>query len=104
MKIDNSNKVQVLDHLVKSADAKPPKQGSVGQKDNVQQYTDKVELSGRKAEIDDLKARVQAAPATRQEKIDAIKEALENNTYSVKGEDIARSIIKNQVLDEALKP
>ncbi len=104
MKIENSNKVQVLDHLVKSANAKSPKQGNVGQKDNVQEYADKVELSGRKAEIDQLKDKIKAAPATRQEKIDAIKQALENNTYNVKGEDIARSILKNQVLDEALKP
>ncbi len=104
MKIENGNKVQVLDHLVKSANAKSPKQGNVAHKDNVQHYTDKVELSGRKAEIDQLKEKVKAAPATRQEKIDAIKQALENKTYNVKGEDVARSIIKSQVLDEALKP
>ncbi len=101
MKIENGNKVQVLDHLVKSANAKPPKQGSVAGKENPQQYTDKVELSGRKAEIDELKEKVKAAPATRQEKIDEIKQALENNTYSVKGEDIARAILKSQVMDEA---
>ena len=104
MKIENSNKVQVLGHLVKSANAKSPKQGNVGKKENVLQYTDKVELSGRKAEIDQLKEKIKATPATRQEKIDAIKKALENNTYNVKGEDVARSIIKSQVLDEALKP
>jgi flagellar biosynthesis anti-sigma factor FlgM len=104
MKIENGNKVQVLDHLVKSANPKSPKQGGVGRKESTQQYTDKVELSGRKTEIDQLKEKVKAAPATRQERIDSIKQALENNTYNVKGEDIARSILKNQVLDEALKP
>ncbi len=104
MKIENNNKVQVLDHLVKSANAKSPKQGGVDKKGDAQQYTDTVELSGRKHEIDQLQEKIKATPATRQEKIDAIKQALENNTYNVKGEDIARSIIKNQVLDEALKP
>ena len=104
MKIENDNKVQLLNHLVKSANTKAPKQGSVGQKDNQQQVTDKVELSGRKTEIDQLKEKVKAAPITRQEKIDAIKQALDNKTYNVKGEDVARSILKNQVLDEALKP
>lgn len=103
MKIENGGKVQVLDHLVKSANTKSPKQGAVGQKDN-QQIVDKVELSTRKAEIDKLKERVKAAPATRQEKIDTIKQAIENGTYNVKGEDVARSILKNQLLDEALKP
>jgi len=104
MKIENNNKVQLLDHLVKSPNAKEPKQGTVGQKDSQQQVTDKVELSGRKTEIDQLKEKVKAAPATRQDKIDAVKQAIDNGTYNVKGEDVARSILKNQVLDEALKP
>jgi flagellar biosynthesis anti-sigma factor FlgM len=103
MKIENNGKVQVLDHLVKSANAKPPKQGGVGQKGS-QQIVDTVELSTRKVEIEQLKERGKAAPATRQEKIDTIKQALENKTYNVSGEDVARSILKNQVLDEALKP
>ena len=103
MKIENNGKVQLLDHLVKSADTKAPKQSGVGQKGN-QQTVDKVELSVRKTEIEQLKERVKAAPATRQEKIDTIKQAIENKTYNVSGEDVARSILKNQVLDEALKP
>ena len=103
MKITNNDKVHVLDHLVQSANAKSPKQGAVGRKDN-QQVADKVELSTRKTEIENLKEKVKAAPATRQDKIDAIKQAIGNKTYNVKGEDVARSILKNQVLDEALKP
>jgi len=103
MKIENSGKVQVLDQLVKSANAKSPKQAAVNQKDN-QQVVDKVELSGRKNEIEKLKEQVKAAPATRQEKVDTIKQAIENGTYNVKGEDIARSMLKNQILDEILKP
>jgi flagellar biosynthesis anti-sigma factor FlgM len=103
MKIENNGKVQVLDHLVKSANAKAPKQGGVGQNES-SQIVDKVELSTRKAEIEQLKEKVKAAPGTRQEKIDTIRQAIENKTYSVSGEDVARSILKNQVLDEALKP
>ena len=103
MKIENNNKVQVLDHLVKSANAKAPKQGGVDQKGNAQQPTDTVELSGRKAEIDQLTEQVKAAPATRQDKIDAIKQAVDSGTYTVKGEDVARSMLKSQLLDEALQ-
>jgi negative regulator of flagellin synthesis FlgM len=103
MKIENNGKVQVLDHLVKSANAKSPKQAAVSQKEN-QQVVDKVELSGRKDEIEKLKEKVKAAPSTRQERIDAIKQAIENGTYNVKGEDVARSMLKNQILDEMLKP
>lgn len=103
MKIEDSGKVHVLDNLVKSANAKFPKQSAVNQKDN-QQIVDKVELSGRKDEIEKLKEQVRAVPATRQEKIDTIKQAIENGTYNVKGEDVARSMLKNQILDEMLKP
>ena len=103
MKISNNDKVHVLDHLVKSGNAKSPKQGAVGQKDN-QQVVDKVELSTRKAEIEKLKEQVKAAPATGQDKIDTIKQAIQNGTYNVKGEDVARSMLKNQLMDEALKP
>ncbi len=103
MKIENSGKVHVLDHLVKSANAQSPKTGAA-QKEGGQQVVDKVELSNRKNEIDSLKEKVKAAPATRQDKIDAIKEAIANGTYEVKGEDIARSMLKSQILDELLKP
>jgi flagellar biosynthesis anti-sigma factor FlgM len=103
MKIENSGKVQVLDTLVKSANAKSAKQAAVNQKDN-QQVVDKVELSGRKDEIEKLKQMAKAAPSTRQEKIDAIKQAIEDKTYNVKGEDVARSMLKNQILDEMFKP
>jgi flagellar biosynthesis anti-sigma factor FlgM len=99
MKIENNGKVQVLDHLVKSANAKAPKQAGVNQNEN-QQVIDKVELSGRKNEIDKLKEKVKAVPAARQEKIDAIKQAIQDKTYNVKGEDIARSMLKSQILDE----
>ena len=104
MKIENNGKVHVLDHLVKSADPKSPKQAGVVQKEGGQQVVDKVELSNRKNEIDSLKEKVKAAPATRQDRIDAIKEAIANGTYEVKGEDIARSMLKSQILDEMLKP
>jgi flagellar biosynthesis anti-sigma factor FlgM len=103
MKIENNGKVQVLDHLVKSANTKAPKQSGSSQKGD-QRIVDKVELSTHKAEIERLKEKAKAAPATRQERIDAIKQAIENKTYNVSGEDVARSILKNQVLDEALKP
>ncbi len=103
MKIENNGKVQVLDHLVKSANAKSPKQGAVGQKETGE-IVDKVELSARKTEIEQLKEKIKAAPATRQDKIDSIKQAIENKTYNVSGEDVARSVLKNQILDEALKP
>ena len=103
MKISNSDNVHVLDQLAKSANTKSPKQGAAGQNAS-QQVADTVQLSTRKTDIENLKEKVKAAPATNQDKIDTIKQAIANGTYNVKGEDVARSILKNQILDEALKP
>ena len=65
---------------------------------------DKVELSERASTLEKLKAKAKATPAVRQEKIDAIKQAIENKTYKVKSEDVARSLLKNHIMDEILKP
>ncbi|MCX5815802.1 MAG: flagellar biosynthesis anti-sigma factor FlgM [Proteobacteria bacterium] len=34
--------------------------------------------------------------------VDSIKEAIQNGTYNVKGELVARGILKNSLLDEIL--
>jgi len=104
MKVENNGKVQVLDHLVKSANTKSPKQAAVGQKEGQQQTVDTVELSERASTLEKLKGEAKATPAIRQEKIDAIKQAIENKTYNVKSEDVARSLLKNHIMDEILKP
>ena len=64
--------------------------------------SDKVELSTRKQQVSELKKMAEAQPAVRQEKVDAIKEAIQNQTYNVKGELVARSIMKSQLLDQLL--
>ena len=104
MKVENNGKVQVLDHLVKSATTKSTKQTAVGQKEGQQQTVDTVELSERASTLEKLKGKAKASPEIRQEKIDAIKQAIADKTYNVKSEDVARSLLKNHILDEILKP
>jgi flagellar biosynthesis anti-sigma factor FlgM len=104
MKVENNGKVQVLDHLVKSATTKSSKQTAAGQMEGQQQGVDTVELSERASTLEKLKGKAKATPAIRQEKIDAIKQAIANKTYNVKSEDVARSLLKNHIMDEILKP
>jgi flagellar biosynthesis anti-sigma factor FlgM len=59
-------------------------------------------LSTKKQEINELTEKAKAQPAVRQEKVDAMKEAIQNQTYNVKGEMVAKSILKSQLLDELL--
>ena len=61
MKVENNGKVQVLDHLVKSATTKSTKQTAVGQKEGQQQTVDTVELSERASTLEKLKGKAKAS-------------------------------------------
>jgi flagellar biosynthesis anti-sigma factor FlgM len=64
---------------------------------------DKVELFTNKQEINVLKVRVKAEPAVRQERVDAIRKAIRNETYAIQSELVARSLLKSHLLDELLR-
>ena len=101
MKIENDNKTNLLDSLVRATQSKPQKE-QAAEKRNSNSTFDKVELSSRRQEINALKERVKAEPAVRHDKVDAIREAIKNDTYNIKGELVAKSILKSQLLDELL--
>ncbi|MBI5682876.1 MAG: flagellar biosynthesis anti-sigma factor FlgM [Deltaproteobacteria bacterium] len=71
-------------------------------KDISKDKADKVELSQRSKEIRKAREVVEASPDIRAEKVDSIKKAVENNAYNIKGEEIARSIIKRSLIDTVL--
>ncbi|MEN6617407.1 MAG: flagellar biosynthesis anti-sigma factor FlgM [Syntrophorhabdus sp.] len=102
MKIQNGNKPDLLENLVKTAQIKAQKETSVDQKKNEMTGYDKVEISSRKQEVDSLTALAKAQPAVRQEKVERIKQAVEQGTYNAKGEIVAGSILKANILDELL--
>jgi len=101
MKIEHDKKTNLLDSLVRATQSKPQKEQAV-EKRNSESSFDKVELSSKKQEINALRERVKAEPAIRQDKVDAMKEAIKNETYNVKGELVVRSMLKSQLLDELL--
>jgi flagellar biosynthesis anti-sigma factor FlgM len=101
MKIENDKQVSLLDSLAKATQSKPQKEPAAGKESNGSTL-DKVELSTKKQEINELTEKAKAQPAVRQEKVDAMKEAIQNQTYNVKGEMVAKSILKSQLLDELL--
>jgi negative regulator of flagellin synthesis FlgM len=102
MKIENDKNTSLLDSLVRATQSKPQKEQAAERKNNSGSALDKVELSSKKQEINALKERVKAEPDVRQDKVDAIREAVKNETYNIKGELVARSILKSQLLDELL--
>ncbi len=101
MKIQNDNKTNVLDSLVKSGQVKTSKDAATGGKVDGN-ATDTVEISSRKEEIQRIKDKVMAAPEVRQDKVDRIRQELDAQTYNPRGELVAKSILKSQLLDEVL--
>lgn len=101
MKIENDKKTALLDNLVRSSQLKSSKdKGIEGQAST--NTTDKVELSGRKEEIQRIKDMVKATPVVREDKVDQVRAAIQAETYNIKGELVARSMLKSQFLDEIL--
>lgn len=103
MKIENGNKTDLLDSLIKTAQVKSQKEPVTGnRKDEGANNFDKVELSTRKQEIERLKENARTQPAVRQERVEELKQSIEDGTYNAKGELVARSILKSNILDELL--
>jgi flagellar biosynthesis anti-sigma factor FlgM len=101
MKIDNEVKSSLLESLIKSKNIKTSQESDI-QKKQSGGIADRVELSARKDEINRIKEKIKTAPIMRQEKMESIREAIQTETYNVKGELVAKSILKNHLLDQIL--
>jgi flagellar biosynthesis anti-sigma factor FlgM len=101
MKIDNEVKSSLLESLIKSKNIKTSQESDIERKQSGG-IADRVELSARKDEINRIKEKIKAAPIMRQEKMESIREAIQTETYNIKGELVAKSILKNHLLDQIL--
>jgi flagellar biosynthesis anti-sigma factor FlgM len=101
MKIEKDKQIHLLENLTKTSSLKPSKDASAAAQQAVG-MKDKVELSGLKEEVSRISEKVKAIPAVREDKVQAVQESLEMQTYNVRGELVARSLMKNHLLDEIL--
>jgi negative regulator of flagellin synthesis FlgM len=101
MKINNETKTSLLESLIKSKNIKTSQEADV-QKKQSGGIADRVELSASKDEINRIKEKVKAAPIIRQEKVDIVREAIQTETYNIKGELVAKNILKDHLLDQIL--
>jgi negative regulator of flagellin synthesis FlgM len=100
MRIDKDVKTNSLNETARSAQAKLPKENTV-EKKNLH-ASDKVELSGKNIDIAKIISKVNALPSIRQDKVDNIRDAIQNGTYNVEGKLIAKDLLKSTLLDEIL--
>jgi len=58
---------------------------------------DKVELSSRVREVNDIKKMVEEAPDVRLDRVAELKELIQSDAYEVENEDIASKMIENSI-------
>ena len=63
---------------------------------------EKVELSSKARDIQKVKNILDNLPDVRMEKVDKIKNSLENGTYNIKGDKVAQKMVRESLLDEIL--
>jgi negative regulator of flagellin synthesis FlgM len=101
MKIDKNVKTDQINTTSGSLRTKSPKETVTDAKQNIN-VNDKVELSVKKIDIAKLIAKANSTPSIRQDKVDSIKEAIQNGSYKIKGDLTAKAILKHSLLDEIL--
>ncbi len=101
MKITNTNQPNALETIVKSVENKPAK-GTASHGKTTGETVDKIELSKKSQEVEKLVQKTKAIPEVRQDKVEKIREAIKSETYNVKGELIAKSLLKSNILDTIL--
>ncbi len=86
--------VQRLDTQQSAARAQKPTNG------DAKVGSDRIELSIRSREIQQLDELIRSAPDVREAKVEQIRSAIENGTYNVKAEMIADRILGGNLIDE----
>jgi negative regulator of flagellin synthesis FlgM len=100
MRIDKDKQLQLLQNLSGPSTTKAKTDASQTTAQGSTDTTDKVELSGWKAEVASLQAKTKAIPAVDEDKVARVKQAIDSGTYNANGQMVARSILKSQLLDQ----
>jgi negative regulator of flagellin synthesis FlgM len=95
MKIQGNNPIEGQELLNKAKDVN--KNHDAGQKDNANKAgdsKDKITLSGKAKEINELKALINDLPDIRTDRVDALKKAIDAGNYSVDAKNVAMKMLE----------
>jgi len=102
MEINGKNPLTIPNQNVQRLDVQQT-QGSrpAKESDGIQRAGyDRIELSVRGREIQQLDELIRSTPDVREAKVEQIRSAIESGTYNVKAEKIADKILGGNVIDE----
>lgn len=100
MKVDGEKRINLIEELIRSKNVRSQDDGKMRGRIE-QDRADKVEIAN-KTEIKRLRQIMESIPAIREEKVERIREAIESKTYNVKGELVARSLLKSHIFETIL--
>jgi len=101
MEINGKNPLVNLDANVQRLDYQQQQKRSQGTaEENPRSDSDRIELSVKSREIQQLDALIRSTPDVRMDKVEQLRSAVQNGTYNVKAEMIADKIIGGNVIDE----
>ncbi len=101
MKINTDVKTSPINTFAESTQTESRKNATAEPNRHVDP-SDKVELSDTSRDVGKVITKANAAPSVRQNKVDSIREAIQNGTYKVDSSFVAKAILKNNLLDEVL--
>ena len=101
MKIDNDKQLNLIDNLTRTPSQNLKEQPGVAKREG-KAYEDNVEISSKKAKVEEVKESAKAIPTVRTDVVEKLRDAIKSETYNVKGEMIAKGIIKSQILDQIM--
>lgn len=98
MKIDGNNIIgRLKTYQVKKKDKASPTEAS--QKVSSNMALESVELSNKAKEIIKIQRQLEQTPEVRQEKVAEISQKIEQGTYKIDAEEVARKMIKDRLTD-----
>jgi negative regulator of flagellin synthesis FlgM len=69
-------------------------------KEPVRTDSDRVELSVRSREVQQLDQMIRSIPDIREARVEQLRQAIENGTYNVRAEQVAEKILGGTLIDE----
>src|SRR5262249_22328939 len=101
MQIKGNNSLPGLDGAINRVE-NSERQARVDRQErqNAPAKSDRLELSIRGREIQQLDSLIQSSPDVRTEKVEQIRSAIADGTYNVKAEQIADKIISGNLIDQ----
>ena len=95
----NDNTINI-DAYVNNIDDKQKTEKTPEKAENTAAKTDTVNISDAAKEIQEVRKELDNIPEVRAEKVEQLKNQIENGTYEIKSEEIAEKMLKDSLLND----